>query len=103
MLNYSRAREFFSDNQAVQSHPRCTLTKWSTQVAAYELFCHRIKGTLILKHMLFYTNMKYVVSEAFSTQERNASPHLGLICGIQEILFESPSEPGNPAIRNSVL
>lgn len=51
------------------------------QVAAYKLFCHGIKGSLILKCMLLCINMKCVVSEAFSNKESNASPHLGLVVG----------------------
>lgn len=31
--------------------------------------------------MLLYTNMKYAVSETFSTKERMESPHLGLVLG----------------------
>lgn len=47
--------------------------------------------------MLLGADMKCVVSEAFSTRERNVGPHLGLVyrgvCGIQGISLEFPSEP----------
>lgn len=51
------------------------------QVAAYKLFGHRIKETLILKYMLLYTNMKYVIPITFSTKERIASLFLKLVLG----------------------
>lgn len=51
------------------------------QLAAYKLFGHRIKETLILKCMLLWTNMKYVIPETFSTTERIASPLMRLVLG----------------------
>lgn len=51
------------------------------QLAAYKLFGHRIKETLILKCMLLWTNMKYVIPETFSTKERIASPLFRLVLG----------------------
>ena len=50
-------------------------------LAAYKLFGHRIKETLILKCMLLCTNMKYATPETFSTKERIPSPLLRLVLG----------------------